>query len=89
MLTNVLSGAVVFGLALCSLFFLRFWKRTADSLFLAFAISFGLLAFTQIIVVMANIYKEDSSVAYLIRLVAFTLLIVAIWRKNRRGRIRE
>jgi hypothetical protein len=89
MLADVLSGAVAFGLVMCSLFFLRFWKRTADALFLAFSISFSLLALTQVIVVTANMYKEDNSVAYLIRLAAFSLLIVAIWRKNRRGGARD
>ena len=38
-----LSGAVALGYMLAAMFFLRFWKRTTDVLFLSFAVAFGLL----------------------------------------------
>ena len=44
---DFLSGAVTIGYVLAALFFVRFWRRTADRLFLAFAIAFGLLALNQ------------------------------------------
>ncbi|KAA0068414.1 DUF5985 family protein [Rhodanobacter sp. T12-5] len=78
-----LSGAVTLGYMLVAMFFLRFWKRTADVLFLSFAVAFALLSVGQIVVASANIYVEDSSAAYLVRLAAFTLIILAVWRKNR------
>lgn len=79
---NFLSGMVTLGFLVSGLFFLRFWKRTGDALFLAFAIAFGLLAVGQAVTALANTYLDDSSVTYLIRLAAFALIIVAIWRKN-------
>ena len=81
-----LSGAVTLGYMLVAMFFLRFWKRTADVLFLSFAVAFALLSVGQIVIASANIYVEDSSAAYLVRLAAFTLIILAVWRKNRPSR---
>jgi len=81
-----LSGAATLGYMLAALFFLRFWKRTSDSLFLSFSVAFALLSIGQIVIASANIYVEDSSAAYLIRLAAFALIILAVWRKNRPSR---
>ena len=39
MLYDFLSGSVAFGFAVCALFFLRFWCRTRDSLFVGFALA--------------------------------------------------
>jgi uncharacterized protein DUF5985 len=78
-----LSGAVALGYMLAALFFLRFWKRTTDVLFLCFAGAFALLSIGQIVVASANIYVEDSSAAYLVRLAAFAIIVLAVWRKNR------
>jgi hypothetical protein len=78
-----LSGAVALGYLVAAMFFLRFWKRTDDVLFLCFAVSFALLSLGQIVVASANIYIEDSSAAYLVRLAAFAIIILAVWRKNR------
>ena len=40
MLATFLAGAIVAGFALAGLFFLKFWKRTRDELFLAFTGAF-------------------------------------------------
>lgn len=82
-LYDFLSGAVAFGFALSALFFLRFWTRTRDSLFLAFAIAFAMLGSVQAILALADYTTEERGSIYLIRLVAFLLIIVAITRKNR------
>lgn len=84
-LFDFLSGAVAFGFLVASLFFLRFWRRTNDRLFLAFAIAFTLLGLGQAVQALANIPQEERSHIYLIRLVAFTIIIAAIIRKNRRS----
>ena len=80
-----LSGAVVAGFLLASLFFLRFWKRTRDGLFLAFAAAFFLLGLGQSLLALANVPDEERSWLYLIRLLAFALILAAIIRKNRRS----
>ena len=81
-LLDFLSGAISMGFVICGLFFLRFWSRTRDSLFLSFAIAFWLLAFGQALLALTGIPVEERSWLYLVRLAAFSLIIVAILRKN-------
>jgi hypothetical protein len=85
MLEPFLSGAITFGFLVSGLFFLRFWKRTRDGLFLAFAFAFWLLGLNQALISLTDIPVEERSWLYLLRLAAFGLIIVSIWRKNRRG----
>jgi membrane-associated PAP2 superfamily phosphatase len=86
-LYDFLSGAAAFGFFTCALFFLRFWRRTRDELFLAFAFAFALMGTGQTVLALANIPTEEKGSLYLIRLVAFLLILFAIYRKNRRQRI--
>ena len=79
-----LSGAVAALFLVAGLFFLRFWKRTRDGLFLAFASAFFLLGLGQAMLSLAAVPDEERSLLYLIRLVAFGLILAAIVRKNRR-----
>ena len=85
-LYDFMSGAVAFGFFTCSLFFLRFWKRTRDQLFLAFALAFTLLGVGQSILALGNIPTEERGSIYLLRLFAFALILIAILRKNRSAR---
>jgi hypothetical protein len=85
-LYDFLSGAVSLGFFVCALFFLRFWRRTKDGLFLAFALAFSLLGLGQAILALANIPTEERGSLFLIRLAAFALILIAIVRKNRSAR---
>ena len=85
-LIDFLAGAVTFGFVMAGLFFLRFWKRTGDGLFAAFAAAFWLLGVAQALLALADIPVEERSWVYLFRLAAFALIIVAIVRKNRHER---
>ena len=80
---NFLSGAVTCGFLVAGLFFLRFWKRTRESLFLSFAWAFWLLGLAQAILALGNFPVEERSWIYLIRLAAFMLILFAVFRKNR------
>ena len=73
------------GFLAAGLFFLRFWKRTGDSLFAAFAMAFWLLGLGQAWLAFTNIPVEERSELYLLRLAAFLLILLSIWRKNRRS----
>lgn len=84
-LTLFLSGAITLGFLVVALFFLRFWKRTRDSLFIAFAAAFALLALNQALLVLTDIPVEERSWLYLLRLAAFAIILGSIWVKNRRG----
>jgi hypothetical protein len=77
-----LAGVAAMGFAVAALFFLRFWRDTRDGLFLSFALSFLLLAVVQALLTLADIPLEERSWVYLLRLLAFLLILVAIVRKN-------
>ena len=83
-LHDYLAGLVTGGFLLAGLFFLRFWHRTRDGLFLAFALAFWLLGLAQSILALGNVPLEERSWIFLIRLAAFTLILFAIARANRR-----
>jgi threonine/homoserine efflux transporter RhtA len=84
-LFHFLSGAITMGFLVAGFFFLRFWKRTRESLFLAFAAAFWLLGAAQAVLTFTDIPVEERSWLYLLRLAAFSLILVSIWRKNRRA----
>jgi len=85
-LYDFLAGTVAFGFFVCGLFFLRYWNRSRDELFLAFAVAFVLLGLGQAILALANIPTEERGSLYLFRLLAFLLILLGIYRKNRSAR---
>jgi hypothetical protein len=84
-LFDFLSGAIATGFVIAGLYFLRAWRRTRESLFLAFALAFWLLGIAQALLTFTAIPVEERSWLFLIRLAAFSLILVSIWNKNRRG----
>lgn len=78
------SGLITMGFVVAGLFFLRFWRRTGDRLFVAFAAAFWLLALNQTLLVLSEASVEERSWLHLLRLFAFAIIIAAIWFKNRR-----
>jgi hypothetical protein len=82
-LNAYLAGGVALSFFVCALFFLRYWSRTRDELFLSFSIAFALLATGQTILALTEIPTEERGALYLIRLAAFLLILFAIYRKNR------
>jgi hypothetical protein len=77
-----LSGAVTLGFLVGALFFLRFWRRTRDRLFLAFAVAFVLLALNQAAAQWLGAADERVGYAYVLRVVGFVLILAAIVDKN-------
>ena len=76
------AGALTLGFVAVAVFFLKFWRRTGDGLFAAFAVAFALLAANQAAPVLLGIPSENQAYIYLLRLAAFLLIILAILRKN-------
>lgn len=85
MLEDFLGGAVSMGFTIAALHFLKFWRRTREGLFLAFSGSFLLLAVNQALLTLSGIPTEERSQLYLLRLLAFLLILAAMWWQNRRG----
>lgn len=78
----VMYGALVMGCLTVGLFFLRFWRRTQDRLFLGFGIAFWLLAANWLGLAFTAA-PETRTLLYLVRLAAFVLIITSIVDKNR------
>lgn len=85
-MNEFIAGAIVLGYLVVGVFFLRFWRRTSDTLFAIFALAFFVLAGNGAIVTLSGIEREALSWLYLLRAAAFTLIIIAIVRKNLPGR---
>jgi peptidoglycan/LPS O-acetylase OafA/YrhL len=78
------AGGLCVAYLVAAVFFLRFWKETQDRLFALFAIAFGVLAANRALMVSLGETHEARSWLYLIRLLAFLLILFAILEKNMR-----
>ncbi len=76
------TGLITMGYFIAGLFFLRFWRRTGDRLFMAFWLAFWLFAANQALVPLSGLPREEASWFYLLRLAGFSLIIAAILAKN-------
>jgi zinc transporter ZupT len=79
---DFLAGAVTVGYAVAAVFFLRFWRKTADRLFLAFAAAFVLLALNQVLAAALEYGDERTPFVYSLRVLGFLLILWAIVDKN-------
>jgi uncharacterized membrane protein HdeD (DUF308 family) len=77
-----LLGVIVTSSLTAGVFFLKFWRRTRDSLFLAFAIAFLIMGVNRIGTLTVDRPNEASPWTYLVRLFAFLLILAAILHKN-------
>lgn len=85
---DFISGAIAMAYLIAGVFFLRFWRRTRDTLFLIFAIAFWLLSANSAAFALAGVSRGEGWV-YLFRLAAFILIILAILGKNTRAKPRR
>ncbi|MES2605576.1 MAG: DUF5985 family protein [Pseudomonadota bacterium] len=83
MIEGFLLGIIVASSLTAGVFFLKFWRRTGDQLFLAFAAAFTIEGFNRIGFLFLEKPDEGSPIIYAVRFLAFLLIIVAIMRKNR------
>lgn len=83
-MTAAVTGALLAGYLTVMLFFLKFWRDSHDRLFALFAAAFGLLAVQRVALILTMESLEDQTIFYVLRLLAFVLIIVAIIDKNRR-----
>jgi uncharacterized protein DUF5985 len=81
-LIGFLSGAVALSYVIAGVFFLRFWCKTRDSLFLTFALAFWLFAVNQTLVAALSSSDERTGYAYMLRVLGFGLILLGILRKN-------
>jgi uncharacterized membrane protein HdeD (DUF308 family) len=82
MIESFLLGVIATASVTAGLFFLKFWRDTRDSFFLAFAVSFLIEGLNRVSLLFLPRPNEGNPWTYLVRLFAFLLILVAIIRKN-------
>jgi zinc transporter ZupT len=81
-MTEMMYGAISMASLTIALFFLRFWRSTGDRFFLWFALSFFIEGVHRVYSAVLNEAGEDSPAHYLIRVLAYGLILWAIVEKN-------
>jgi hypothetical protein len=79
-----LTGVVATGSLAIGVFFFRFWRRTGDRLFLAFAAAFVLMSANWAAQAFVALDESYYAAIYLLRLAAFLVIILGVVGKNRR-----
>ena len=63
--------------------FVRYWRQSRDPLFVQFALAFAVLGVSWAILSVVNPIGDANPYVYVLRLIAFLLIIVAVVVKNR------
>lgn len=77
-------GVVAMGSLVAAVFFARFYRDTRDPLFLYFAAAFALESVNRTLLGLLPTPNEAAPSLYLLRAAAYSLIILGIYRKNRR-----
>ena len=80
---ELLSGALFALFFVAALFFRRFGRRTGDRFFDLFSIAFVVMAINSALLGLSDANAEHRTALYAVRLIAFLIIIGAIWHKNR------
>lgn len=83
-MTNFLLGVTAMGCLVAALFFLRFWRATQDRFFALFSLAFLTFAVNRLVLTTLDEGSEARTAVYIVRLLAFALILLAILDKNRR-----
>jgi uncharacterized membrane protein HdeD (DUF308 family) len=78
-----LLGIIVTSSLTAGVFFLKFWRRTRDVLFLAFGAAFLIEGLNRAAFLFVEHPNEGRPVIYVVRLIAYLLILGAILWKNR------
>ena len=77
-----LSGAVTLGYVIVGAWFLKFWKKTGDRLFVNFAVAFWLFALNQFLTWSLASFEREIRFEYVLRVLGFLVILIGIARKN-------
>jgi hypothetical protein len=83
-MVTFLYGASATGCAVIALFFWRYWRQSTDRLFLMFSLAFWILALDRTVLGVWQLSDEWRAYIFLLRLLAFCLILYGIVEKNRR-----
>jgi hypothetical protein len=82
MIDGFLLGVIALASLVASVFFLKFWRKTRDTLFLAFAVSFFIEGVNRLTFLSLPRPNEGHATIYTVRLLAFVIILAAILWKN-------
>ena len=89
MSADFLVGFTAMGCFVVALFFVGFWHTTGDRFFAWFALAFALFGVNRFVLGFLSENSEARPMVYVVRLVAFVLIVAAIVDKNRTARVRS
>jgi Family of unknown function (DUF5985) len=78
-----LNGISACGSFVAGALFLRFWRQTLDRLFLWFALAFWMFAVNWAAISVLHPADEARHWVFVLRLIGFVMILVAIVDKNR------
>jgi hypothetical protein len=85
MVEGFLLGVIVTASITAGIFFLKFWRQTRDLLFLAFGVAFLVEGVNRTTLLLAPSPNEGSASIYVVRLLAFVLMLAGILYKRAGG----
>jgi len=80
-----LLGVIATASIASAVFFLRFWRDSGDSLFLAFGLAFLIEGLNRATILFIDHPSEGTPRIYIVRCVAFVIILAGIVNKNRRA----
>ena len=83
MSADFLVGFTAMGCFVVALFFARFWRATGDRFFAWFALAFALFGANRCVLGFLSEDNEARPALYVVRLVAFLVIVWAVIDKNR------
>ena len=82
---EILVGGIAVAAFAAGLFFLRYWRSSNDLFFLFLMASFWLQSISHVVVGWTRSWNDDTPAQYVVRILAYGLILLAIWSKNRKA----
>lgn len=83
MIEGFILGVIVTSSLVAGAFFLKFWRKTRDLLFLGFAAAFVIEGINRLAFLSLDEPNEGTPIVYSVRLFSYLLILAAIIHKNR------
>jgi hypothetical protein len=84
MIQGFLLGVIVACSLVAGAYFLRFWRKTRDPLFLGFGAAFLIEGCNRVVFLFVENPEAGDPVVYSVRLLCYLIILIAIAYKNRR-----
>ena len=85
MTEGFLLGVICTCSVLAGIFFLKFWRRTGDTLFLAFGVAFLVEGANRAVLLDLPDPSQAHPLTYIVRLLASLIILAGILHKNYRS----